>query len=74
MAGSFLWLGGAALAQQTTLIQDTPVQQNQSGATPISSSTKQFLTKTAQDSAYELASHHPCMRSSPVLPAPLRLY
>lgn len=56
MAGSFLWLGGAALAQQTTPIQDTPVQQNQSGKTPISSSTKQFLTKTAQDSAYELAS------------------
>ena len=54
--GAFVYLGGTALAQQTTPIQDTPVQPNQTGKTPISSSTKQFLTKTAQDSVYELAS------------------
>lgn len=55
-AGAFVSLGGTALAQQTTPIQNTSAQSRQSGKTPISSRTKQFLTKTAQDSSYELAS------------------
>ncbi|MBV8885473.1 MAG: DUF4142 domain-containing protein [Chroococcidiopsidaceae cyanobacterium CP_BM_RX_35] len=56
VAGSFVGLGRAAVAQQTTPIQDTSTSQNQTGGSTISSSTKQFLTQTAQDSVYELAS------------------
>ncbi|MBO3458375.1 DUF4142 domain-containing protein [Aetokthonos hydrillicola Thurmond2011] len=54
--GAFLYVGGKTLAQQTTPIQNTSGQSNQTQTTPISSNTKQFLNKTAQDSAYELAS------------------
>lgn len=56
VAGSFVGVGRVAVAQQTTPIQDTPTQQNQTGGTTISSSTKQFLIQNAQDSVYELAS------------------
>ena len=55
VAGSFISVGSAAVAQQTTPMQDNSTQ-NQPGGSTISSSTKQFLTQTAQDSAYELAS------------------
>ncbi|MBV9385280.1 MAG: DUF4142 domain-containing protein [Chroococcidiopsidaceae cyanobacterium CP_BM_ER_R8_30] len=56
VAGSFVGLGRVAVAQQMTPIQDTSTSQNQSGSSTLSSSTKQFLNQTAQDSLYELAS------------------
>ena len=50
-AGTFIWLGGTSVAQQTTQNNQT---QNQTSTSSISDSTKQFLTTNSQDSVYEL--------------------
>ncbi len=54
-AGTFMVLGGAAVAQQTPTQQDQ-MQQTQSGISALSASEKQFLTKNATDSIYEFVS------------------
>ena len=65
-AGAFLSLGTGAIAQQTpaggqNMMQKTPMQQGQMRmntvkSSAITASDKQFLTKSAQGSIYELAS------------------
>lgn len=55
IAGVFVGLAKPAVGQQTSPIQDTSMQPTQTKSA-ISSSTKQFLIQTAQDSLYEMAS------------------
>jgi predicted outer membrane protein len=77
VAGTFVWLGGRAVAQQTTPLPDTSTQQSQTGTATISSDAKKFLTKTAQDSILELESSELALQraqSKQVADVALRLY
>jgi putative membrane protein len=59
-AGSLSGLGGTAIAQQIP----TPITQTQPTRSPLNSSAVQFLTQTAQDSNYELASSEQALQQA----------